>query len=141
MILVKMFNIVGRDKDKFEEFVKFCTDRPEVAEEIHNAMQLGNRGRLRDVSTALERMLQVFELTYSCSQDIRDMDVLNELGPETHEELRNMTTGEAIRHMGNLAAAESDLDWYGIPLCNDEERFTPDTGNENAPRRRRRGGF
>jgi hypothetical protein len=140
-VLAEVFKMVGNDEDKFIDFIEFCGERPQIAEDIHEYMQLGSRGRIRDLRTAISRMLEIYEATFSSSSDIRDLEMIIELGPDEREHWPKITFNQMLEQASEMAATEEMLCHYEIALCESEERLAPDQGNFLPATRRRFGGL
>ncbi len=144
-VLVFVFDILERDEEKFEEFVEFASEHPELAEAIHDQLQLGNRGRTRDLMEAIRRMTHLFEITHGWSRDIRDIDYLGELGMEMQddgsEKVEASVHKDPIPEAGDKQNLQEYLERIGVECCDAEQRLAPDQGNFSHTQRRRRGGF
>jgi len=141
--LAEIYEWVDRDIERFEEFLDFCREREQQISKIKNNMQLGNRGRLRDLRVALKSMFEIFDITHGSATDVSNLNLLEELSPV----VRQTTVSEdgvdtaAMKELIEGEVAIMELSELGITPSDDEERLMADQGNMNMPRRRRRGGF
>lgn len=141
-ILAEIYFIFEKDEKKLDDFLDFCMERVQEIGEIKDLMQLGNRGRIRDIRTALSRMIEIYEMHFGISDRIEDYDVLDELSAELEDRYWGYpSTEELISSVEQLDLIQCELARWNIELTNNEERDVPDLGNFNAPRRRRWYGF